>query len=176
MLRSKARLRGLNLADAVIDFVAERVSGSARDLVGAILKLQSVAAITESSSGPNTAQPAVIDINLARRALGEEVVPEGPQRITIDAIMNAACRYFGVKPSDLQGKRRNRSIAFPRQVCMYLARLHTGYSFEEIGGHLGGRDHTTILHGFRQIKKKSESDPQVGQQVRAVEKLLGVGG
>ena len=80
--------------------------------------------------------------------------------------------FYGVKVSDLHSKKRNRSVAFPRQVCMYLARRHTRYSLEEIGGYFGGRDHTTVLHGVRAITKLVEAKPEIAQQVAAIESRL----
>ncbi|MCK5272907.1 MAG: chromosomal replication initiator protein DnaA, partial [Sedimentisphaerales bacterium] len=69
--------------------------------------------------------------------------------------------HFNVRLSDLQGKRRSRSIAFPRQICMYLARDLTALSLEEIGGHFGGRDHTTVLHAYRNIDRLCDNDENI---------------
>ena len=60
--------------------------------------------------------------------------------------VDAATEYFGLRLADLQSRKRTRTIALPRQICMYLAREHTRYSLEEIGGYFGGRDHTTVMH------------------------------
>jgi chromosomal replication initiator protein len=73
-------------------------------------------------------------------------------RITIQQIFDAVTKYYNVRLSDLQSKKRHKSIAFPRQVCMFLARRHTRYSLEEIGGYFGGRDHTTVLHAVRTFR------------------------
>ena len=94
------------------------------------------------------------------------------RRITIQHIIDAVVGYYGVKVSDLQGKKRNKSIAFPRQVCMYLARRHTRYSLEEIGGYFGGRDHTTVLHGVRTIGRHMEEDVEIQRQVTSIENAL----
>ena len=78
-------------------------------------------------------------------------------------------KYYSVRLSDLQSKKRNKSIAFPRQVCMYLARKHTRYSLEEIGGYFGGRDHTTVLHGVRTVTGDIESDREIAHQVGQID-------
>ena len=96
--------------------------------------------------------------------------------MTIDGIVDAVVRFYGVKQSDLHSKKRNRSIAFPRQVCMYLARRHTRYSLEEVGGYFGGRDHTTVLHGVRTVDAQGKNDPEVKAQLRTIEQQLGVAG
>jgi len=64
-----------------------------------------------------------------------------------------------VRVTDLQSKRRSQSITVPRQICMYLARTLTKHSLEEIGGHLGGRDHTTVMHACSKIGEAQEGDP-----------------
>ena len=79
--------------------------------------------------------------------------------MTIDDILDIVTSRYSVRLSDLQSKKRTRSIALPRQVCMYLARKLTGHSLEEIGGYFGGRDHTTVLHASRVVDSKRDEDP-----------------
>ena len=68
-----------------------------------------------------------------------------------------------------ESKRRQRSIALPRQICMYLARQHTRYSLEEIGGYFGGRDHTTVLHAVRTVEKHRKDDVSIDGALRKLE-------
>ncbi|MBN1359284.1 MAG: chromosomal replication initiator protein DnaA, partial [Sedimentisphaerales bacterium] len=70
-------------------------------------------------------------------------------------------QHFDVRLTDLQSKRRSQSITLPRQICMYLARGLTKHSLEEIGGHLGGRDHTTVMHACNKIAEAQEADPKM---------------
>ena len=91
------------------------------------------------------------------------------RRITVQQIIEAVTKFYGVKTSDLQGKRRHKSIAFPRQVCMYLARRHTRYSLEEVGGYFGGRDHTTVMHAVRTVTEDVKADPEIAKQVGQIE-------
>ena len=167
ILRKKARMRDLVLADEVIQYIAGRIDGNIRELEGAIAKLQGMTLLT-----PRDGRTPIIDLALAHKALGDHGKPTDTKRVTVEAIVDAVVRYYGVKVTDLHSKKRNRSIAFPRQVCMYLARAHTRYSLEEIGGYFGGRDHTTILHGVRQIKSYLENDPKIAGQVKAIEQQL----
>src|SRR5437762_8036454 len=106
-----------------------------------------------------------IDLDLAKAALGESATPE-QRRITIQNILDAVTKYYNVRLSDLQSKKRHKSIAFPRQVCMYLARRHTRYSLEEIGGYFGGRDHTTVLHAIRAITEDVTNERDIAEQDR----------
>ncbi|MBY0260696.1 MAG: chromosomal replication initiator protein DnaA, partial [Phycisphaerales bacterium] len=77
--------------------------------------------------------------------------------------------FYNVKITDLQSKRRIRSIVLPRQICMYFARKHTRFSLEEIGGYFGGRDHTTVMHAVRSIEGRIETDADVARAVAVLE-------
>ena len=74
-------------------------------------------------------------------------------------------RFYDVRLADLQSKKRSQSIALPRQVCMYLARNLTRHSLEEIGGHLGGRDHSTVLHAYTKIDELRRTDARTRGQI-----------
>ncbi|MDB5296389.1 MAG: dnaA 2 [Phycisphaerales bacterium] len=161
ILKKKGKLRGLDLADDVVCYVAGKVANNTRELEGAVTKLQGMAMLAEGR----------IDMDVARAALGETVAAE-QRRVTIQNILDAVTKYYNVRLSDLQGKRRHKSIAFPRQVCMYLARRHTRFSLEEVGGYFGGRDHTTVLHAVRTITAKAAADPEIAQQLTRIEGQL----
>ena len=77
-----------------------------------------------------------------------------------------------MKLTDLLSKRRHKSIALPRQVCMYLARKHTRFSLEEIGGYFGGRDHTTVMHAVRTITAKCDADASLSGEISRIEERL----
>jgi chromosomal replication initiator protein len=161
ILKKKARLRGLELADDVVCHIAAKVENNTRELEGAITKLQGMQLLTSGQ----------IDLEMARQALGEAITPD-QKRVTIQQILDAVTKYYNVRLSDLQSKRRHKSIAFPRQVCMYLARRHTRYSLEEIGGYFGGRDHTTVLHAVRTVGDDCQTDREVAKQLNYLETQL----
>ncbi len=158
ILQKKARMRGLTLPDDVVCYIAAKVENNTRELEGAITKIQ----------GMSLLQNGRIDLELAKMALGESASTD-PKRVTIQQIFDAVTKYYGVRLSDLQGKRRHKSIAFPRQVCMFLARKHTRYSLEEIGGYFGGRDHTTVLHAVRTVDADMKSSPDIDKQVNHID-------
>ena len=112
--------------------------------------------------------------------LAEEALGGGrdrrPRRVTIQQILEQVSREFGARAADLQGKRRTKSVALPRQVCMYLARELTGHSLEEIGGYFGGRDHTTVLHACKTISGLRQEDPQLRQMIEQIAGNLQRGG
>src|SRR4029450_609628 len=103
IIQKKARLRGLELPDDVVCYVASKVENNTRELEGAITKIQGMSMLSEG----------LIDMDLARAALGESATPE-QRRITIQQILDAVTGYYNVKVSDLQSKKRHKSIAFPR--------------------------------------------------------------
>jgi chromosomal replication initiator protein len=161
IVHKKARLRGLVLPDDVVCYIAAKVENNTRELEGAVTKLQGMAML----------QHGQIDLELAKAALGDSLAPE-QKRITIQNILDAVTKYYNVRLSDLQSKKRHKSIAFPRQVCMYLARRHTRYSLEEIGGYFGGRDHTTVLHAVRTVDGDIKADREVAEQVAHIDGQL----
>ena len=87
-------------------------------------------------------------------------------------ILNAVTQRFASKLGDLLGKRRTRSIALPRQVAMYLIYKHTRLSLKEIGGHFGGRDHTTVLHARQAIERQMEQDKAFRSMIQDIERHL----
>jgi chromosomal replication initiator protein len=164
ILQKKARIRGLQLPEDVVCYVAQKVDTNTRELEGAVTKLQGMGMLNSGK----------IDLELAKAALGETETPD-QKRITIQQILDVVTKYYNVRPADLQGKKRHKSITFPRQVCMFLARRHTRYSLEEIGGYFGGRDHSTVLHAVRTVDENTKNNREVSNQVSHLESQLGGG-
>ncbi len=145
IVRAKMKLRCIEVPEEVIKIIATRIDSNVRELEGALAKLD---LISQTRDG-------TIDAELAMTALGGS--PLKPN-VGIPSILNEVAVRFGLRLADLQGKKRTKSIAFPRQICMYLARELTTLSFGEIGGYFGGRDHTTVIHACRLIKERREQD------------------
>jgi len=148
ILRQKAELRGLELDDEVVYFIASRVDSNIRELEGAINKVESLARLAGGA----------ITLALARQGLGEQ---PPAREIAIPEIQEAVMRRYNVRLADLQSRKRSKSISLPRQVCMYLARQLTRHSLEEIGGFFGGRDHTTVLHATKTIGQQRQADVEL---------------
>ena len=91
---------------------------------------------------------------------------------TLHSICGVVTEYYGVRVTDLQSKKRPRSIAVPRQVCMYLARKHTRHSLEEIGGYFGGRDHTTVMYSIETVDQRRQTDSEFDAQVTVLDDRL----
>jgi chromosomal replication initiator protein len=150
IVQKKAHLRGLNISDEIADYIATCVQANIRELEGALTTIYALA-ITDGEQ---------ISLELAQRAL-EGQIRLASRRISITDIIEVVTRYFDVRLSDLQSKKRSQSITMPRQICMYLARNLTKHSLDEIGGHLGGRDHTTVMHACNKINDAKNSDTKM---------------
>ncbi len=161
IVRKKAHLRGIQLPDDVAMLIATRIKANARELEGALTCIQGVASL----------HGGIIDRSVAEIAL-REGRPETPREIRIQDIINVVTEEFDVKLSDLQGRSRSRSIVFPRQVCMYLARQFTQHSLGEIGGFFGGRDHTTVLHAGKLVTRRRADESAVHARLERIEDLL----
>ncbi len=161
ILRKKSRLRCLELPEEVNRFIAATVAGNTRELEGALTK---VAAYSQQYG-------SAITLALAQEALADHVAP-AVRPVGITEIMRLATEQFAVRMTDLQGKRRNRSVAFPRQVCMYLARQLTPLSLDEIGGYFGRRDHTTVLHAIQTIQARRDQDPELDRTLEGLIQTL----
>ena len=150
IVQKKAHLRGLQVGDEIAEYIARQVQANIRELEGALTTIYALATTTHEP----------VTLELAQRAL-EGQIRLATRRITVMDIVEVVAKHFDVRLTDLQSKRRSQSITVPRQICMYLARLLTKHSLEEIGGHLGGRDHTTVMHACAKIDEEKQSDPQM---------------
>jgi len=158
ILKNKARMRGIELPDDVACLIAERIDTNIRELEGAIVQLQVLSSVDNRP----------VDLALAAQTLGEAPA-KAERKVQMQTIIAVVTDFYGVKLTDLQSKRRQRSIALPRQVCMYLARRNTRFSLEEIGGHFGGRDHTTVMHAVKTVEERRETDVEFDRVVSTLE-------
>jgi chromosomal replication initiator protein len=150
IVQKKAHLRGLNISDDIAGYVARKVHANIRELEGALTAIYAVATTTGQA----------IDLELAQTAL-EGQIEATARHISITDIIQVVTNHFDVRLADLQSKKRSQSITEPRQICMYLARNLTRHSLEEIGGHLGGRDHTTVMHACSKISQAKDAEPKM---------------
>jgi chromosomal replication initiator protein len=161
ILRKRASLRGIAVPDEVTAHIAACISTNIRELEGALTRLQFRAGV----------EGRPIDMEVARAVVADGRAPI-PSDTTIQAVIGAVTEFFGVRLTDLQSKKRHRSVTLPRQVCMALARKHTRLSLQEIGGHFGGRDHTTVMHALDAIDDRCTKDPEFRAQFEALDAKL----
>ncbi len=163
--KKKAELRGMTMPDEAFQLIASKVQRNVREIEGALTSIQLVRRVTGGD----------ITMDLVRQALGEQIREIKPQ-VTITQLIDSVTGFYNVKLTDLQSERRHKSIAFPRQVAMYLLRQHTRYSLQEIGGYFGGRDHTTVMHAVRTIATKRTQDQNLERFIESVEHRYGLNG
>jgi len=156
IIKAKSDLRSMSVSDEVVSYLATKIDSNARELEGAITTIQAHANLHNRK----------IDIKLVQQALREPVAGSKHCQVTLQHIIDAVTAYYGVKLSDLQSRRRHKSITEPRQVCMWLARKRTRFSLEEIGGYFGGRDHTTVMHSIKTVDSKAQKSPEFDKQVK----------
>ncbi len=159
VLCQKARGRRIQLPKDVVALIAGRADLNARELEGVLAKLQGLAASRGRS----------IDQAMAREVLDAPEAIAARSPIHLEDILRDVMGHYGVKRTALTGPSRSRSIALPRQICMYLARRFTVHSLEDIGRYFGRRDHTTVIHANRQIAKRRKADPSIGAAVEQLE-------
>jgi chromosomal replication initiator protein len=160
ILRSKAADLGVHAGDDVLALVARKAPGNVRELEGA---LNCVVAHSRLVGAP--LDPALAHVALDR-ILARGSVP------SVERILRAVARHYGLDEEDLTGPSRRRQVSVPRQLCMYLMREVTETSLPKIGELLGGRDHTTILHGCERIGGQIESDEELRRHWLAIKEAL----
>jgi len=160
ILLAKADELGCPVPAAVIEFIAHQVRQNIRELEGALNKVIAYAQLTG----------APIDQTLVDRALADTL--RRAERVTIEQVLDAIVRYYSVTHEALSSSSRKSTIAYPRQVAMYLARTETEASLPQIGLALGNRDHTTIMHGCEKISGLIDLDPQLRRDVLEIKAML----
>jgi chromosomal replication initiator protein len=163
ILMKKAEAEQVDLDPAVAFFIGERIRSNVRELEGALRRVIANARFTGSR----------ISIEQVKRALRDLLAIQDRQ-VGIDNIQRTVAEYYNIKISDMLSKRRNRTIARPRQVAMTLAKDLTNHSLPEIGEAFGGRDHTTVLHACKKIAELRESTAEIAEDYKNLNRLLGV--
>jgi len=162
ILRKKARTMQIKLRDEVFQFLATRIRTNVRRLEGALMRVASFASL----SGKELTQEVV------EHLLKDILQEEARHSITIEQIQRRVAEHFDVRIADMTSKRRPASIAFPRQVAMYLARELTKASLNEIGDAFGGRDHGTVLHACKLVKKRMVEQDNIRQTISFIDSSL----
>ena len=115
-------------------------------------------------------QPVTLD---STRELLRDLLRAQERRVTVEEIQKVVADHFNLRLADMLSSRKERAIARPRQVAMYLVKRLTNRSLPEIGRRFGGRDHTTVMHGVRKIEELKAKDPALAEDVETLEHLLG---
>jgi chromosomal replication initiator protein len=162
ILRKKAAGMQIKLAPEILEFLAKRIRTNVRRLEGALMRVASFASLSGRSLTQENVEHLLKDI----------LQEEARRVVTIDQIQRRVADHYDVRLADMTSKRRPANIAFPRQVAMYLARELTKSSLDAIGEAFGGRDHGTVLHAHRLLKKRMQEDEKTRQVVSLLDAEL----
>ena len=160
ILRARAESSNVEVPDAVLNRIAHHVRKNIRELEGALNKVIAYSQLTGET----------IDERLANMALAELMYR--PEEVTIDQVIDTVSSYYRITIESLRSNSRSRTVSFPRQMAMYLARTETSLSYPQIGRKLGNRDHTTILYGYEKISELLETDANVRRDNLEIKAIL----
>ena len=153
---------GVEVPEAVIDFVARAVATNGRDLEGAANRLVA----------HNQLTGAPISIEMAETVLRDLLKQREARRVRIEDIQRVVARHYSIPKTDLVSARRTQAIVRPRQIAMYLAKVLTPRSLPEIGRRFGGRDHTTVLHAVRKIDELAKTDTRLADDIELLKRQI----
>ena len=162
ILRAKGDQLQIPIPPNVVDFLAHKIQSNIRELEGCLNRVTAYARLHNT--------PITVDV--ASAALSELLNDNHRKRITPEAVIRAVSEYYGIDQRILFGRGRSRNIVVPRHVAMYLLREETGSSLVEIGTLLGGRDHTTVIHGCDKIAEEITTDHRLRNEVLAIREKL----
>jgi chromosomal replication initiator protein len=162
ILSRKGQSLGIHVPSDVLEYVARKVQSNIRELEGALNKIIALAQLYNTS----------IRMEIAIQALNDAALEARRAAITPDRVIGEVTKQFKVSLTELRGRGRSKEIVLPRQIAMYVLREETGTSLVEIGNLLGGRDHSTVMHGIDKIEKSLETDTGLRQKVSALREAL----
>ncbi|MFK7931447.1 MAG: chromosomal replication initiator protein DnaA [Myxococcota bacterium] len=163
ILWQKADALRVSIPNDLADVISNKVAGNIRELEGVLKRL---AALQTFYQEPLT-------LEFARSKL-PAVFAQAPASVTVPGIIEAVARFHSIRSADITGKKRTRTLTDPRHIAMYLARRHTSLSFPELGREFGGRDHSTVQHGFRKVERGLTENPDLAYKIRLIEQSLSI--
>lgn len=162
ILKKKAERDNLTVPDDVMAYIAKNIASNIRELEGALTRIVAFATLTNQD----------ISIALAENSLKDIFSENSATPLTPELIQQVVAEYYNIRVEDIQGSKKPKNIAFPRQVSMYLCRKLLDISLPKIGESFGGRDHTTVIYAISKIEKQLESDEGLQKTVHALEKEI----
>ena len=144
----------INIPEEIQKFISMEITTSIRELTGAINRVVSFSRIYNKV--PNLSEVKVVL---------KDLLNIGENKVTIDLIQSAVCKFFKISKSEMLSARRSRYLVRPRQTAIYLTKILTSKSLPEIGREFSNRDHTTIIHSVKTIEKLKEKDPEMTNNI-----------
>ena len=161
ILMNKANTHSIELGMDVAEFIATHIDNNIRELEGALTKV-----IAHSRIHDN-----VIDLAMAQEVLGM-YISKKQVKVNPKLVLQKTADYYDITYNDIVGTKRSREIVVPRQIAMFIMREELGMSFPRIAKSLGGKDHTTIMHGVSKINSQIAKDSTMSQDVQSIKKIL----
>lgn len=158
ILRKKAEVENIDVPNEVMLYIAKKIQANIRELEGALIRIVAYSSLTNKE----------VTVELANEALKDIISSSKPKQITVSLIKEVVAEHCGLKLDDFNSKRRTRSIAYPRQIAMYLCRELTDMSLPKIGDEFGGRDHTTVIHAHEKISQDIETDMDLKAKIEGM--------
>lgn len=162
ILKKKSELSHLSVSMEVLEFLAENFDQNVRQMEGALNRVYTYSKLIGKP----------LNLDLAREVLKDLIKTEKIHRITIEEILQQVGKFYNTTILQLQGPKRLKNYAFPRQIAMYFARTMTDLSLPEIGQAFGGRDHTTVLHACKKINEQIPGDPKLKEEIEALTQVI----
>ena len=162
ILRRKKEMDDFELDDEILDYIATNIKSNIRELEGALNKLLAYSNLEHKQ----------ITMEVAIEELQNIISPDKPKEITPQLIIDVVCEHFGITLDQIKSKSRSNDIAKPRQIAMYLSKNMTDASLDSIGSLLGGRDHSTIIHGINKITDEYESNENIHNSIDTIKKKI----
>jgi chromosomal replication initiator protein len=162
ILRKKSLDWKVRVDESVLLFLAEKIRTNVRRLEGALMRVATFASLAGEA----------VTVDKVEHLLRDLLREEASRQISIDAIQKAVAEHFDVRLADMTSRRRPASIAFPRQVAMFLSRSLTKGSLMEIGEAFGGRDHGTVIHACKKVGEKIDGEPGLKETIARIEAHL----
>ena len=162
ILRKNAETYDREIDDEIIQYIATNIKSNIRELEGALNKVMANARLNKQE----------ITIELAEDALNDVIYPNKIREITPKLILDTVAEHFNVSVDDISSKKRDKEFALPRQIIMYLCRIMTTETYQNIAALLGKKDHTTIISGVKKIEKLIESDSELKNKIDIIKKKI----
>jgi chromosomal replication initiator protein len=162
ILKKKADVENLNVANEVMGYIATKIKSNIRELEGALIRIIAYSSLTNRE----------VTVDLATEALKDIISKKQGKHVTIDSIQDIVSSYFNLRVEDLKSQRRTRNVAYPRQIAMYLSRKLTDMSLPKIGEEFGGRDHTTVIHAYEKISGNLKTDDSLQHTINELTKKV----
>src|SRR5690625_1693633 len=162
ILNKKAKAEGLEIPNEVMLYIANQIDTNIRELEGALIRVVAYSSLVNQD----------IDAALATDALKDIIPNRQPKKVTIQAIQEIVAEMYDIKLEDFAARKRTHSIAFPRQIAMYLSIRLTDLSLPKIGEQFGGRDHTTVIHAYDKIEEMIVEDKHLQKNINDIKEKL----